>query len=184
MFARLHSLGVSNRRLRRITLFEGCGAGLIAVVAGLLLGRGLANVLFLVTLGSPPDPALPLHGWVVGKALVTGLGVGVVSYALALKFVQAKAPALARASANVALLHPLHKVVACVLLAGFAWGALYSGSGLVGAFCTIVVSALAVIIYLPLFTSWLWQLSLTTSARRLWSSPLKVLPWRQLLVGR
>ena len=182
MFARLHSLGVTNRRLQRIALFEGCVAGLISVVAGLLLGRALANGLFLVTLGSAPEPSLPLHGWVVGKALVTGLGVGVVSYALALKFAQAQEPALSRASASVSIVRRWHKVAACVLLLGFAWGALYSNSGLAGAFCTIVVSALVAIIYLPLFTSWLWRLTLTT--RRLWQAPLKVLPWRQLLVGR
>jgi len=192
MFARLHSLGVANRQLSRLTLLEGAVAGLVAVGFGLLLGRALANGLFVAVLGSSPDPALPIDSWVVGKALVSGLGVSVVSYAVALRLCFRREAEIARASARLALVKSWHKFTAGLLLLGFAWGALHAGSGLTGAFLTIVVSALAVVLFTPLLMSWLWRSSLSTSGTlnsganrgRAAKPPSAVLPVRQLLVGR
>ena len=184
MFARLHSLGVSNRELSRLTLLEGSVAGLVAVGLGLLLGRALANGLFVAVLGSSPDPALPIGPWVVGKALVSGLGVSMVSYAIALRLCFRRETEVARASARLELVRPWHKYTAAALFMGFVWGALHSGSGLVGAFLTIVACALAVVLFTPLLMSRFWRASLTPSSPEFSKPPSAVLPIRQLLVGR
>ena len=179
MFMRLLSMGVTRRRLNVLALMEGCVIGVLAVVLGLLLGRALANGLFTAALGSPPDPPLAMGWWVFGKALVSGLGVGVVSYLFALRAARSR-PGV---GAQLVRLDWVRYLVGGLLLLGFCWGALDLQSGLAGAFLTIVTSALALVIYLPEVMSWLWRATLRSRSGTP-SSALNLLPVRQLLVGR
>lgn len=200
MFTRLLSVGVDRRRLNKLALLEGCGAGLLAVLLGLLLGRALADGLFTAALGSAPDPPLNIDGWVLGKAVVSGVGVGVISYLLALRENRRQTTADSSGHAELINFGLPHKLLSVVLLLGFLWGALDARSGLAGAFLTILVSALAAFAYLPVLMSALWRSTTNDRStvdhrlnsraqpkappRRKGLSPLRLLPIRQLLVGR
>ena len=80
---RLLAIGASRSTLKWVSSVEGLAIGTIGALAGLALGFVVADQLLEAAVGQPtpttpdtaPDgkPALPLDGWVVGKALACGV---------------------------------------------------------------------------------------------------------------
>jgi putative ABC transport system permease protein len=81
MYGTLRALGATRKQVRRVVLREATALCLVSIVAGLVLGLGLAVVL-LKLIGTLFDIALPglvvTPGAVIG-AIVTGLAVTVIS---------------------------------------------------------------------------------------------------------
>jgi|GEM_PF-2569236 len=195
MFERLLSLGVSQRRLRRLTQLEGLVLGVVATLAGVAVGLVLANLLLSLAVGQRFEFALGLTTFVWIKALVSGIGVTVFSYWLAARQTLLGGPsaaAKARSARNSELTATGFSrywggLIAWLLAFVFCWG--LWGSSLYGAFGCIVVSALVLIIYLPALVRWLWRRTVTPvkellTSKRKKGSTLKMLGVRQVLVGQ
>lgn len=185
MFARLQSLGVPKSRLRRLTLIEGGVLGLLATLLGILLGVWLANVLSALVQGNDFSWALGIERFVVLKALVSGIGVAGLSYALAArdelfdnKASGAQLPRQAAGKAGWLWFAGLATV--------FLVGLLVPTSGLSGAFASILCCALLLIVFLPRLAAVAWRVTLvpegsTTTAP---VAPMTLLGRRQVLVGQ
>ena len=181
MFARLQSLGVAKSRLRRLTLVEGGVLGLLATLLGVLLGIGLANLLYSLVLGEAFALVLGADEFVVLKALGSGVGVAGLSYALAARDElfdnKASTTQLPRQKAGV-----LGWFWFVGLSGVFMVGLLVPGTGLPGAFACILCCALLLIVFLPRLSAWAWRATLLPSATA--GSPLQLLGRRQVLVGQ
>ena len=179
MFDRLQSLGVSRSRLLWLTQSEGLVLGLVATGLGSALGLLLSNLLLSLALGEALTFSLVLSGFAAFKALVSGVGVAGLSYWLAANRSLVTGVRLSGTPEKV----DSRPLLALTLLSVFIWGVV--GGTLVGAFACIIVSALVLIIYLPLFIDWIWQ-RLKTPARLLGRSSrltLRTLGMRQVLIG-
>ena len=188
MFERLQSLGVSRRRLWGLTQTEGLVLGLIATLVGVIVGLVLANMLLSLALGQSFELALGVSKYAWIKAAVSGVGVAGFSYWLAARQTLFQSTASTNALKPEANFGAVRRgLFALVLVCVFCWG--LWGDTLVGAFGCIVVSALALIVYLPTFISWLWRRSLTKAKKfaaisQQKSSTLRKLGIRQVLVGQ
>ena len=131
MFQRLLSMGVPNSRLSRMILLEGAVTGALAALLGTLLGVVVAAELYALILGEAPRPPLVLDAWGLGKAIFSGLGVGVLSYYFASR------ADFAFRKGTLSRRDPKRRgpLLLVVLAIAFAWGLLDQRTGLVGAVC-------------------------------------------------
>lgn len=164
MLDRLVALGVSQRRLLRRCIGEGAVTGVLASLAGLLLGWWLAAALLSAIQGGG-DVMLPLDGWAVGKALFSGCGVALLGYALAARAVLFPPAAL--------LLGAWRWVLAAVLLGAAVVGLALPATGLFGAFLAILAGVLALLLVLPLVLVGLARASLSWPLRLMVLLPLR-----------
>ena len=179
MFARLHSLGVEQRTLRRLTLVEGLLIGSTATILGTFGGAWVANRLYAVVLGEAPSTPLELNAWVVGKAAASGVGVAFISYLLANRAEVSRGPAL-RVS-----LAPSHAGARWSLVIVFGmFACAFPASGLAGGFGLILGACLLLVVYLPSLMALGWTASLRSSRAALHLIPLRqVLSSRELRLG-
>ncbi len=139
VFTRLHVLGVEWRTLRGYFVLAMISLGLLAGIVGLYIGKSLAESLFSLTVGDN-STRFALHPWVIGKALMSAVGVCFVGGLWA--FRQAQMPV--RQPGRSAFVW-----VGLVVLAGV--GVFYPGSGLIGGFMSIaLLSVLTAILAGPL----------------------------------
>lgn len=138
VFQRLHVLGVEWRALRVYFVSAMCGLGLLACLVGLQAGVWLAQGLFNAVVDIPHDE-FGLSGWVVGKAVLSALGVCLLGGIWA--FRQARQAPISGVRVGWSVL----------LLAAAVVGVSWPQSGLLGGFTSIAVcSLLAALVAAPL----------------------------------
>lgn len=187
MFARLQSLGVAKARLRRLTLVEGIGLGLLATLLGMALGVWLANLLYALMRSAEFAWLLRADRYVLLKALGSGVGVAGFSYWLA-----ARDEIFDDKKSQIALPDQFQRGRDGLWLGGllvvFFAGWLLPATGLPGAFACILCLALLLVVFLPRLAALAWRRTLPRQApaasQSALRSPLQLLGRRQVLVGQ
>ncbi len=175
LITRLIALGVRPREFCAGFLLSFASFGICATALGILLGQTLSGLLVrLSTAGHTNVPGLPeLDLWVLGKAVVAGLGVCIVG----------GGAAFSREWFDARLPRWLSLLLTSILVAVVVCGSVVEASGLVGGFASILALCLLAVMALTEVLRLLRPLSGHLGGRVLLRMGLRDAVWYPRVIG-